>query len=112
MPDVDLLIRVLTPPGEPVSARGDWAEVEAEMGVALTADFMDLRERFGAGSFCDFLHPLWPFFEPYRALKQFELRLSKTTRPLADCATIIRQRFAPVEDRGRAEFDGAFRSIS
>ncbi|MBR7827938.1 SMI1/KNR4 family protein [Actinospica sp. MGRD01-02] len=57
----DELTRLVPPPAAPVDARGDWHSVEAELGLALPADFKQLIEAYGLGQFVDFITPLTPF---------------------------------------------------
>ncbi|WP_201009266.1 SMI1/KNR4 family protein [Kitasatospora sp. Root187] len=61
MTTIDDLIRLVQPPANPVHANGDWAAVEAALGLGLPADFKDLIERYGSGLFVDFIAPLTPF---------------------------------------------------
>ncbi|WP_329020390.1 SMI1/KNR4 family protein [Streptomyces sp. NBC_00690] len=61
MTTIDDLTRLVPPPRSPVAARGDWAQVESALGLALPADFMALVERYGTGQFVDFVTPLNPF---------------------------------------------------
>jgi hypothetical protein len=58
---VDELMRVVVPPANPVSARGDWRRVESDLGLALPGDFKALVEVYGLGQFLDFVTLLTPF---------------------------------------------------
>lgn len=61
MTALDELTRLVPPPAAPVDARGDWQCVEADLGLALPADFKQLIETYGLGQFVDFITPLTPF---------------------------------------------------
>lgn len=61
MTAMEELIRLVSPPTEPVDAHGDWSEVEATLGLGLPADFKTLIEQYGHGQFVDFITPLTPF---------------------------------------------------
>ena len=49
MSDLDELISLVAPPGEPPPAI-DWAAAHAALGTELPADYRELAERYGAGS--------------------------------------------------------------
>jgi len=55
----DELLRAVPPPAD-VDVRVDWAQVEDALGVALPDDYKWLVERYGPGSFDDFLHIFQP----------------------------------------------------
>ncbi|MFJ9817928.1 SMI1/KNR4 family protein [Streptomyces sp. NPDC101151] len=55
------LTRLVPPPERPIDAHGDWADVEARLGVRLPADYKQLVERYGHGEFCDYLYLRTPF---------------------------------------------------
>ncbi|MFE1879262.1 SMI1/KNR4 family protein [Streptomyces diastatochromogenes] len=61
MTGLDALVRAVPPPADPVDARGDWAEVEARLGVRLPGDYKLLVETYGWGEFCDYLYLRTPF---------------------------------------------------
>ena len=61
MTALDELTRLVPPPAAPVDANGDWQRVEADLGLALPADFKGLIETYGLGQFVDFITPLTPF---------------------------------------------------
>lgn len=61
MSALDQLARLIPPPAAPVDAQGDWARVEADLALALPADFKQLIETYGLGHFVDFITPLTPF---------------------------------------------------
>ncbi|MER6172879.1 hypothetical protein [Streptosporangium sp. NPDC001681] len=61
MTAMEELIRLVSPPTEPVDAHGDWSEVEATLGLGPPADFKTLIEQYGHGQFVDFITPLTPF---------------------------------------------------
>jgi SUKH superfamily protein len=61
MTAIDELIRLVPPPTNPVSAQGDWQQIETELGLHLPTDFKQLVERYGLGQFVDFITPLTPF---------------------------------------------------
>ena len=44
----DELLSVVTPPTQPVEARGDWGQVVTRLGFALPVDYMRLVESFGS----------------------------------------------------------------
>jgi hypothetical protein len=50
---LDDLVSLVPPPAAPVDAHGDWAAVEAALGLRLPADFQALIARYGLGSFAD-----------------------------------------------------------
>jgi hypothetical protein len=56
------LVRQLAPPPEPRYNRGDWGQVEAEVGTRLPADFKDFIETYGAVVICDMLWLITPFY--------------------------------------------------
>jgi hypothetical protein len=58
---LDDLMRVAPPPAQPVACAGDWDAVQRELGTALPADYRGLIERYGYGTFRDFLHLFAPF---------------------------------------------------
>ncbi|MFH8618639.1 hypothetical protein ACH4E8_26730 [Streptomyces sp. NPDC017979] len=61
MTDLDALIRLCPPPNPPMTI--DWSEVEADVGSGLPDDYKALAERYGPGTFCDYLtlyHPHGP----------------------------------------------------
>lgn len=55
------LVRPVPPPTAPVDARGNWAAVEAGLGVRLPGDYKRLVETYGWGEFCDYLYLRTPF---------------------------------------------------
>ncbi|MER6110665.1 SMI1/KNR4 family protein [Streptomyces hirsutus] len=55
------LVRLVPPPAAPVDARGNWAAVEAGLGVRLPGDYKWLVETYGWGEFCDYLYLRTPF---------------------------------------------------
>ncbi|KAB8167142.1 hypothetical protein FH609_012170 [Streptomyces sp. 3MP-14] len=67
MSDREELLR-LVPPPEGVSVRVDWPALEEELGSPLPSDYKWLVERYGPGSFDNFLHVLQPTspFPPIR----------------------------------------------
>ncbi|MDT0267681.1 SMI1/KNR4 family protein [Streptomyces sp. DSM 44915] len=50
----------LVPPPEGVGVRVDWQALEEELGSRLPSDYKWLVERYGPGSFDNFLHVLQP----------------------------------------------------
>jgi len=58
---IDDLIELVPPPNDPIDATGNWRRVEAELGVALPADYIQLVEQYGKGKFVDFFGMLDPF---------------------------------------------------
>jgi hypothetical protein len=61
---------LVPPPATPTAASGDFAEVEADLGTALPADYKELVRRYGYGSFCELLHLWSPFFGPCTMMEQ------------------------------------------
>ncbi|MCM2393351.1 SMI1/KNR4 family protein [Streptomyces albipurpureus] len=61
MTNLDALTRLVPPPPSPVAADGDWAPIEADLGLRLPTDFKALTGRYGLGQFVDFVSPLNPF---------------------------------------------------
>ncbi|MFF5028190.1 SMI1/KNR4 family protein [Streptomyces collinus] len=61
MTGLDALTRTVPPPADPVDGHGDWAGVEARLGVRLPADYRLLAETYGRGEFCDYLYLRTPF---------------------------------------------------
>jgi len=57
---IDSLLRLIPPPEDPAEAAlsGQWAPVEAQLGLTLPADYKAYIQRYGTGCFGDFL---WPF---------------------------------------------------
>lgn len=58
MTDLDTLIRLCPPPNPAMTI--DWNGTEAELGTRLPDDYKALAERYGPGTFCDYLtlyHP-------------------------------------------------------
>lgn len=51
---------VVAPPRRPLAAPVDWATLEANIGTALPDDYKWIIERYGPGSFDEFLHVLEP----------------------------------------------------
>ncbi|MFF7973559.1 SMI1/KNR4 family protein [Streptomyces sp. NPDC007905] len=73
MTGLDALARLVPPPAVPVDARGDWAEVEARLGVRLPADYKLLAETYGWGEFCDYLYLRTPFgTSPHNGLERYD----------------------------------------
>ncbi|MFF4042068.1 SMI1/KNR4 family protein [Streptomyces sp. NPDC001816] len=73
MTSLDALVRAVSPPADPVDARGDWAEVEARLGVRLPGDYKQLVETYGWGEFCDYLYLRTPFgTSPYNRLERHD----------------------------------------
>jgi hypothetical protein len=60
MATIDDLVRLVPPPAAPVDGTGDWAAIEAALGLALPPDYRALVERYGAGTFDDLT--LWTPF--------------------------------------------------
>lgn len=56
----DELLRVVEPPEPPPSASVDWASLEGRIGTKLPNDYKWLIERYGPGSFDEFVHVLQP----------------------------------------------------
>jgi hypothetical protein len=54
------LIRLVTPPAEPVDADGEWRSVWSSLGTELPHDYQDLVRTYGLGSFDDVV--LWTPF--------------------------------------------------
>ncbi len=52
---------IVPPPDHPVGAIGDWARVEAEVGLRLPSDYRALVAMYGAWMFDGFLEVLTPF---------------------------------------------------
>ncbi|HRG94663.1 MAG TPA: SMI1/KNR4 family protein [Polyangiaceae bacterium] len=63
-PQLSRLRALAPPPAQPTASRGDFAEVEAELGAPLPPDWKALIEAYGYGTFVDFLHLWSPFFAP------------------------------------------------
>jgi SMI1-KNR4 cell-wall len=61
MVTIEDLVALVPPPVSPVDAIGDWAAVEAAIGVRLPTDFKALISRYGAGEFNGLIRPLTPF---------------------------------------------------
>jgi hypothetical protein len=57
---IEDLTRLVPPPARPVDADGDWAGVEARLGLTLPADFKALARTYGHGQFVDHVSPLGP----------------------------------------------------
>ncbi len=53
MATLDDLVRLVTPPENPVGFGGDWQAVEVELGLVLPSDFKELAARYGQGDFDD-----------------------------------------------------------
>lgn len=53
------LVGLVPPPARP-PAPPDWSQVESSLGLRLPADYRWLVERYGPGSFDDFLHVFQP----------------------------------------------------
>ncbi|WP_410599471.1 SMI1/KNR4 family protein [Amycolatopsis sp. lyj-90] len=53
MATLDDLVRLITPPENPVGFGGDWQAVEVELGLVLPSDFKELAARYGEGDFDD-----------------------------------------------------------
>ncbi|GAA1799336.1 hypothetical protein GCM10009682_21200 [Luedemannella flava] len=60
MATIDDLTRLIPPPAAPVHADGDWAAVEATLGLSLPADYRALVAAYGLGGFDD-INLLTPF---------------------------------------------------
>jgi hypothetical protein len=60
--NVEQLVRLLVPPPEPKYNRGNWRQVEAEIGTRFPADFIDFTEAYGAVEICDILWFHTPFY--------------------------------------------------
>jgi len=82
MAAIERLVGLVCPPSEPVAAEGEWSTIEAQLGLELPSDFKEFTARYGAGTFCNFLHPLWPFFAECSMASQAEgiLRAGRTMR--------------------------------
>ncbi|MGI5237808.1 SMI1/KNR4 family protein [Dactylosporangium sp. CA-139066] len=50
---IEELTRLVPTPARPVEAGGDWARVEAELGLTLPGDFKELLRTYGNGQFVD-----------------------------------------------------------
>lgn len=61
MTHLDELTCLISPPIDPVEAHGDWDQVESNLGLRLPADYKDLVQSYGTGTFVDFITPLRPF---------------------------------------------------
>ncbi len=61
-PNVARIIELLPPPEVPKFNKGDWREVEAELGTPLPHDFMDFIEVYGAVGICNVLWLHDPFY--------------------------------------------------
>ncbi|MGW2749288.1 SMI1/KNR4 family protein [Streptomyces sp. NPDC001450] len=73
MTALDSLVRAVSRPADPVDARGDWAEVEARLGVRLPGDYKLLVETYGWGEFCDYLYLRTPFgTSPYNGMERHD----------------------------------------
>ena len=59
---MDDLRSVLPPPARPTFADGDWAAVEAELGLALPPDYKAFAQTYGAGQIGRGLIIQTPFF--------------------------------------------------
>jgi hypothetical protein len=59
---LDAVVRLLPPPGAPVGAPFDWADVERRLGTALPADYKAYCDRYGHGAIdaCWSLSPVTP----------------------------------------------------
>jgi hypothetical protein len=55
----DDLVKLVPPPAEPPQAP-DWSQVESDLALRLPDDYKWLVERYGPGSFDDFLHVFQP----------------------------------------------------
>ncbi len=64
------LLALVPPPASATSASGDFAAIEADLGTALPADYKALIQRYGYGTFCDFLHLWSPFFAACTMMSQ------------------------------------------
>jgi hypothetical protein len=80
---IDDLIRLVPPPAAPVSANGDWQQVESRLGIRLPDDFKQLIEHYGLGQFVDFITPLTPF-GPEDLLTRSARRLLDSERAFRD----------------------------
>ena len=61
-PNVAKIVELLPPPEHPQFNRGDWREVEAEIGTPLPQDFMDFNETYGVVNICNVLWLHNPFY--------------------------------------------------
>ncbi len=55
------LVRTVPPPARPRHAAGDWSAVESRLRLTPPDDFKGIINRYGAGTFSDFLIVLNPF---------------------------------------------------
>ncbi|MCZ4123102.1 SMI1/KNR4 family protein [Streptomyces sp. H39-S7] len=64
---IENLTSVCPPPEDPPRIRPDWNQVEGDLGFRLPADYRQLIETYGPGSFDGFLHVFQPA-SPHRPL--------------------------------------------
>jgi hypothetical protein len=83
MATIDDLVRLVPPPEAPVDAIGDWALVEADLGLELPSDFRTLIQRYGRGQFQSFITPLMPFGQDATLVVEAR-RLQKDDQPFRE----------------------------
>lgn len=87
---IDDLVRLVPPPAVPVSASGDWQQVESRLVLRVPDDFKQMTGHYGRGQFAGFITPLTPF-GPEDLLVRSARRLLDSERPSA-AATRARAR--------------------
>src|SRR5689334_2590115 len=71
-PNLEELIALLPPPASPVGAHGDWAAVEANLGLRLAEDYKQFISRYGAGTISGMIVVGNPFVQPVSPRKFWE----------------------------------------
>jgi hypothetical protein len=71
-PDLEELLSILLPPTNPVGAHGDWAAVEAELGLQLAEDYKQFISWYGAGTISGLIVVGNPFVQPVSPRKFWE----------------------------------------
>lgn len=76
------LYEISPPPDHPVDADGDWEVIEKQVGMKLPDDYRRIIEKYGRGSFGDFLNLIHPFLDPHNFLLRLETRFLQHERKL------------------------------
>lgn len=60
-PYLQELLRLVPSPSEPKNAKGDWKELENDLGLTLPSDYKDFIEQYGSGTLCSLIAIRSPF---------------------------------------------------
>jgi SMI1-KNR4 cell-wall len=76
------LYEISPPPDHPVDADGDREVIEKQVGMKLPDDYWGIIERYGRGSFADFLNLIHPFSDPDNFLYRLEYSILEHEREM------------------------------